>query len=139
MKKLLLGSMLLLAACAPVAPQEKQSVDVAKKLFEAFNRHDWKAMADLYIEPASFLDPAYGKEYFLKSREEIMARYAELQRTFPDIRDAVTNIYPSGETVVVEFVSTGTKPDGTSFTLPIVSILTIEKGMIVKDATYYDL
>ena len=40
--------------------------------------------------------------------------------------------------MIVEFVSTGTAPDGTKFELPIVSIFTIEEGMITKDWTYYD-
>lgn len=96
-------------------------------------------MASLYAEDAGFLDPSLGKEFIEKSREETIARYTELQHMFPDIRDTILHIYSSGETVTVEFLSTGTAPDGTSFSLPIVSILTIRNGLIIRDATYYDL
>ena len=58
---------------------------------------------------------------------------------FPDIKDRIVNIYPSGDKhVVVEFISTGTAPDGTKFELPICTIFTIENGKITKDFTYFD-
>ncbi len=135
-----LGSVLLIAAaCSSSENLEKKNTEVAQKLFEAFNQHDWKTMTDLYAEQAQFLDPSFGPELVTKSRTETIAKYEEMQSAFPDIHDAVQNIYPSGETVTVEFISTGIAPDGTKFSLPIVSILTIREGLIVKDATYYDL
>jgi ketosteroid isomerase-like protein len=58
---------------------------------------------------------------------------------FPNIKDEVVQMYDSGNNVVVvEFVSTGTAPDGTKFKMPICTIFTIEKGKIAKDFTYYD-
>jgi ketosteroid isomerase-like protein len=138
MKKFLLGGMLLLAACASPLKQENKNTEIAQKLFEAFNRHGWKAMTDLYAEQAQFLDPAFGTELVIKSRSETITKYEEMQTMFPDLHDAVKNIYPSGETVVVEFVSTGKAADGTTFSLPIVSVLTIRDRLIIKDATYYD-
>lgn len=140
MKQFILGSMLLLlAACSSsVQPGESHTI-VAKSLFVAFNGHDWKAMADLYSDSAMFLDPSLGKEYVLQTRAETIKKYAEMQKMFPDIHDEVIHIYASGETVTVEFVSTGTAPDSTKFTLPIVTILTFKEGLIIKDATYYDL
>jgi steroid delta-isomerase-like uncharacterized protein len=137
--KLLLGGMLLMAACSSSEIREKKNIEVAQKLFEAFNKHDWKAMTELYAENSQFLDPAFGHELVIKSRLETIAKYSQMQTAFPDIQDAVQNMYPSGETVTIEFVSTGTAVDGTKFSLPIVSILTIRDGLIVKDATYYDL
>ncbi|MBX2915218.1 MAG: nuclear transport factor 2 family protein [Cyclobacteriaceae bacterium] len=138
--KHLLGSMLLiLAACTSPESEVEKNTAVAQKLFEAFNKHNWKAMSELYAEPAQFLDPSFGPEVVIKSRSETIAKYSEMQAAFPDVQDAVQNIYPSGETVTIEFISTGTAPDGTKFSLPIVSILTIRDGLIVKDATYYDL
>lgn len=138
--KLFLGGMLLiLAACTSAENQVEKNTLVAQKLFEAFNKHNWKAMSELYTEQAQFLDPSFGPELVIKSRSETIAKYSEMQAAFPDIQDTIQNIYPSGETVTVEFISTGTAPDGTIFSLPIVSILTIRDGLIVKDATYYDL
>ncbi len=126
------------AYSSPVSQDDKNIV-LAKKLFEAFNKYDWKTMAAFYSDNALFLDPSFGKEFVSKSRVETIAKYAELQSMFPDIQDSVVNLYPSEKTIVVEFISTDTTPDGTKFTLPIVSILTIENEQIVKDATYYDL
>lgn len=131
--------MLLIAACSPLMKQENKNSKVAEKLFEAFNSHNWEAMTDLYAEEAQFLDPSYGTEFVTKSRAETMAKYKEMETIFPNIHDEVKNIHTSGETVIVEFISTGTAADGTTFTLPIVSLLTIRNGLIIKDATYYDL
>jgi len=139
MKKFIFGGMLFLMTACSSSVQENPNVAIAKKLFEAFNQHDWKAMAELYAENALFLDPSFGKEFVSKSRAETIAKYTEMQSMFPDIHDEVKNLYSFGETITVEFTSTGTAPDGTKFSLPIVSILTIKDGLIVKDATYYDL
>lgn len=130
------GVLLFAVACSPSSSRPER---VAEKLFDAFNRHDWKSMVDLYAEEAKFLDPSFGVEPVSKTRSETIAKYTELQKMFPDIHDEVKAMYPNQNTVVIEFISTGTAPDGTTFRLPIVSILTIENGLIVKDATYYDL
>jgi len=39
---------------------------------------------------------------------------------------------------IVEFVASGTAPDGSPFELPIAAIFTIENGVITHDFTYYD-
>jgi ketosteroid isomerase-like protein len=62
-----------------------------------------------------------------------------MQKMFPDLHDELVGVYPSGDKVTVEFVSTGTMSDSIKFSLPIVTVLTFENGLIVKDATYYDL
>jgi len=117
---------------------QEQNVVVVKSMFEAFNKHDWKAMADHYSDSASFLDPAYGTEYVVQSRSEMIQKYNELHAMFPDVHDEVVGLYPSGDKVAVEFVSTG-RNDSVSFTLPISCILTLKDGKIVRDATYYDM
>ena len=108
------------------------------EFFGYFNEHNWEAMAAMYAEKAEFKDPSLGPGIHLQTRKEFIAHYTALQEMIPDVRDSVVNIYPSGESVIVEFVSTGTAPDGTKFTLPICAILTFEDGLIVKDYVYYD-
>lgn len=108
-------------------------------MFEAFNRHAWDSMAGYYADSAMFLDPSFGMEYVLKTRKETAAKYRELAVIFPDIHDKVAGMYASGDKVTVEFVSTGTMGDTLTFKLPIVAVLTFKEGMIVRDATYYDL
>lgn len=110
-----------------------------RQYYDHFNRHDWKAMAALYSETADFKDPSLGTGIVRQTRQQIIDKYAELQKTFPDIHDRIVQTYPSGANqVIVEFVSTGTAPDSSKFELPICTIFTIEDGKITKDYTYYD-
>jgi len=120
------------------AQDEKKNVAAAKKMFEAFNKHEWSTMAGYYSDEALFLDPSFGTECVSKTRKETVAKYAEMEKMFPDIYDEITGIYPSGDKVIVEFTSTGTTPDGTKFKLPIIAVLTFKNGLIVKDASYFD-
>lgn len=117
---------------------EDKNVEVVNAMFEAFNQHDWQKMAAFYSDDASFLDPSYGPDYVTKTREEIASKYAELEKLFPDIHDQVIGMYPSGDKVTVEFVSTGTLTDSLKLKLPIITVLTFKDGLIIKDATYYD-
>lgn len=107
-------------------------------MFEAFNRHNWQAMANYYSQTASFLDPSFGTAYVDKTREETVAKYAEMEKMFPDVHDEIKGIYPSEDKVIVEFIASGTGPDSVRLKLLIISVLTFKDGLIVKDATYYD-
>ena len=112
---------------------------IAKSLFRYFNQHDWEKMAALYTDPAEFKDPSFGQEVVQQTRVQIVEKYRGLEEMSHDVRDDVLQIYPSGDKhVIVEFVSSGTAPDGTKWTLPICTIFTIENGQITKDFTYYD-
>lgn len=136
MKKILL--ILFAVALQSWMPASDNNVKTTKKLFELFNKHDWEAMAKLYADPATFLDPSFGIKEVSKTRAETVAKYKGMQETFPDLHDEVVAIYPSGDNITVEFVATGTAPDGTKFTMPIITVFTFKDGLIVRDATYYD-
>jgi len=141
MKTVLFGLIILIAiGCQPKTTHfdESKNVAIAKAMFDAFNKHQWEAMAGYYSDPASFLDPSFGTEYVGKSRAEVAAKYKSMEDMFPDIHDEVVGVYPSADKVVVEFISSGKASDSLSFTLPIITVLTIKDGLIVKDATYYD-
>jgi ketosteroid isomerase-like protein len=129
---------LLLAGCQYTPDGSSGNLATTKAMFAAFNRHEWDKMASYYSEPASFLDPSFGPAYVNKTRQETASKYADMMSIFPDIHDEIVGIYPSGDKVTVEFISTGTAADGTKFRLPIVTVLTFQDGVIVKDATYYD-
>lgn len=140
-------SVLLLLACNKPEKETSlasldvsaQNVEIVNKVYEHFNEHNWKGMASLYSNPAEFKDPAFGQEVVQQTREEIAAKYQEMGEMFPDIKDEVLKVYPSGANhVVVEFVSSGSAPDGTKWSLPICTIFTVEKGLITKDYTYYN-
>ncbi|MFH6963126.1 nuclear transport factor 2 family protein [Flavobacterium plurextorum] len=112
---------------------------VVKQYFEYFNSHNWKKMAEMYTETADFKDPSLGQGIVKQTRKQIEEKYAGLNEVFPDLKDSIVQIYPSGEKhIIVEFISSGTAPDDSKFELPICTIFTIENGMITKDFTYFD-
>jgi ketosteroid isomerase-like protein len=125
-------------SCQPTDSTQAQNEQRVRQLFEHFNAHDWNSMVALYADSAQCKDPSYGPNMVKMSRQDIQSKHEELQKMAPDIRDDVVAIYPSGQHVVVEFVSSGTLPDGQKMRVPICSILTFEKGKIVQDFTYYD-
>lgn len=138
---IMLAAMAVLASCNPQNPEKMTSENtvLVNQYFEHFNQHDWDKMAALYSETAEFKDPSLGQGIVKQSREQVAQKYRELSEVFPDLSDSVVQVYPSGEKhVIVEFVSSGTAPDGSKFELPICTIFTIEDGQITKDYTYYD-
>lgn len=122
-----------------VTNKDDDHIAHARKMFDAFNQHQWQVMANYYSDSALFLDPAFGKTYIKQSRSQTVEKYALLQRVFPDIKDEIVAMYPSDNKVIVEFISTGTLASGAVFQLPIITVLTFENDLIVKDATYYDV
>ncbi len=107
--------------------------------FEHFNNHEWTKMANMYTETAEFKDPSLGQGIVKQTRQQIIEKYTGLSEVFPDVKDQVIQTYPSGENhIAVEFISTGTAPDGSKFELPICTIFTMENGLITKDFSYFD-
>lgn len=112
---------------------------LVQSYFTHFNNHDWTKMAAMYIDSAEFKDPSFGREIVKQSRQQIIDKYTQLQQAIPDVRDSVLKVYPAGKNnIVVEFLASGTAPDGSTFGLPICTIFTIENGLITQDFTYYD-
>lgn len=123
--------------------KEKNSTSANEKLvkqyFEHFNKHEWIKMANMYAQTSEFKDPSLGQGIVKQTRQQIIDKYSELDKFFPDLHDQVIQIYPSGDKhIIVEFVSSGTAPDNTKFELPICTVFTIENGLITKDFTYFD-
>lgn len=107
--------------------------------FTYFNQHNWEKMAAMYSDTADFKDPSLGQGMVPQTRQQTIEKYAALATQFPDIHDDLLTVYPSGDQhVIVEFVSTGTAPDQSTFTLPVCTIFTIINGKITQDFTYYD-
>jgi SnoaL-like domain len=118
---------------------QEKNIALATQVYHYFNQHEWDKMTSLYAEVATFKDPAFGTEIVQQSRLEIAQKYKEMADMFPDLHDEIIAVYPCADThVIVEFVSSGTSPDGIRWRLPICTIFTIEQGIITKDFTYYD-
>jgi ketosteroid isomerase-like protein len=116
-----------------------KNIELVKIYFDLFNKHDWSKLSQLYSEEAEFKDPSLGKGSINQNRKQFIKKYSDLNSFFPDLKDKVIQIYPSGENhVIVEFISTGTAEDNSKFELPICTIFTIERGHIVKDYSYFD-
>ena len=112
---------------------------IVKQYFEHFNNHEWTKMANMYAETTDFKDPSLGQGIVKQTRQQIVEKYSELHKVFPDLHDQVIQTYPSGDKhIIVEFVSSGTAPDNSKFELPICVIFTIENGLITKDFSYFD-
>lgn len=117
------------------SPNEK----LVKQYFDYFNRHDWDKMAGMYADTAEFRDPSLGPGIVKQTHQQTIDKYSQLSGMFPDVKDEIIRLYPSGDKhIVVEFISTGTAPDSAAFQLPICTIFTIENGLITQDFTYYD-
>lgn len=133
----------------PVSAQSNQDTDndvqsnieIARKAFDAFNRHDWVEQAGFFSDSCQYLDPSYGTEYVVRSRKEKIEKYRGMEQRSPDIKDEITNIFGVGDKVVVEFTSSGTaqtEEGPYKWSLPICVVFTFKDGLIVKDATYYN-
>jgi len=134
---LLAITMLSLFSCSQ--DQAVSNEKLIRQYFGHFNKHDWKSLANLYADTASFKDPSLGLGVFRQARGQIVKKYEGLSQNFPDVSDQIISIYPSGnDHVIVEFVSTGTAPDGSKFELPICTVFEIQNGKITQDFTYYD-
>jgi ketosteroid isomerase-like protein len=138
---------LLFATCALISCNNQNQKDMTttahEKLvdqyFEHFNNHEWAKLANMYTDTVEFKDPALGQGIVKQTRQQIIEKYTGLSEMFPDVKDNVIQTYPSGDKhIIVEFISTGTAPDGSKFELPICTVFTIENGLITKDFTYYD-
>ncbi len=131
---------LMTVACSNCDSKDNpENQQLIQQYFKLFNEHKWPELSEMYAENAEFKDPSFGTKTIKQSKKDFVKKYAELNQIFPDLKDKVINIYPSGDkNIIVEFVSTGTAPDQSKFELPICTIFTIENGKITKDFTYYD-
>lgn len=115
-----------------------KNVKLVHELFKKFNAHDWEAVGNMYTDKASFKFPDKGNKIIVSTIKETIERYEELHKYFPDIQNEIINIYPSKNSVIVEFISRGNSADNIKLELPICIILTFENGKIIKDFTYYN-
>ncbi|MCU0384069.1 MAG: nuclear transport factor 2 family protein [Cyclobacteriaceae bacterium] len=135
--KLTMAVCLVAMACTQTQLPEKENEKTIRKLFESFNQHNWQAMAECYADTALFLDPALGVAPISLTRADIIAKYAEMEKEIPDIRDSVLLIVTKQNQVWVEFISKGKLNDSVQIYLPIATHFTLLNGKVIKDNTYY--
>lgn len=136
---LIIPAILTLFSCNQPKENSGENEKLVKQYFEYFNKHDWHKMAAMYSDTAAFKDPSLGQGIEKQTKAQIIKKYGELSQIFPDVKDEIISVYPSGDKhIIVEFVSTGTAPDSSKFELPICTIFKIENGLITQDFTYFD-
>jgi steroid delta-isomerase-like uncharacterized protein len=136
---LVIPAILTLFSCNQPKENSGENEKLVKQYFEYFNKHDWHKMAAMYSDTAAFKDPSLGQGVEKQTKAQIIKKYGELSQIFPDVKDEIISVYPSGDKhIIVEFVSTGTAPDSSKFELPICTIFKIENGLITQDFTYFD-
>jgi predicted SnoaL-like aldol condensation-catalyzing enzyme len=134
----ILTLLFLLNAC-DIKPKESPNEKLIKQYFEYFNKHNWNKLASMYADTTDFKDPTLGLGIVKQSRKQTIEKYTELSKIFPNLKDEIITMYPSGDNhIIVEFTSSGKAADNTLFELPICTIFTIENGLITKDFTYFD-
>lgn len=133
MKKLFIILICFLFGCEATLTTDQ--IQLTREIFAAFNSHDWEKMASFYADRLEYTSP----EGHFETKAEMLAYYRKMHKAFPDIQDEIITLYPSGSSVIVEFVAKATAPDGSRMELPIMGVLTFEKGKVIRDATYYDL
>jgi hypothetical protein len=67
---------------------------LVKQYFEHFNNHEWTKMANMYSEISEFKDPSLGQGIVKQTRQQIIEKYSELNKIFPDLHDQIIQIYP---------------------------------------------
>ena len=130
-------SLILFAAISmPVLAQESPEA-VVRKRFEATANRNIDAIAALYASDAIETSPA-----FCVPRQGSMGArktYGDLFRDAPGIENEVTNFVVDGNHVAVQFIARVRKPDGSiAFEALLANFLTVERGRIVRDDTYFD-
>lgn len=126
------------------------SAEVARKQFEALNRHDVEAYSGFYAENAVVYDPAYAEP--LKGRSAVRKDMEDFLRAFPDLQAASRAILADGNVLAIEFSMAGTHKGPLSLPAGEVAAtgrtLSFEGGVfarlnaageIVEERRYYDL
>jgi steroid delta-isomerase-like uncharacterized protein len=76
-----------------------------KRLNAAVNAHDLNPIGDLYSEDAEFTWPGVPT---ISGRQAIIAFYAQMLGTFPDVHVTLKRIVEQGDAVAVEYESAAT-------------------------------
>ena len=137
-----LSALLAIALCAcahtpKVEPDEDSPRSVVERRFAAVARYDVEAVAALYAPNAVETSPAFCAERF--GPEGARRTYLELFKAYPTISAHITSMVVQGDHVAVEFLARIRNADGSiAFESRLANFLTIERGMITRDDTYFD-
>ena len=84
---------------------EKRNLDMANKVTDAFNKHDVKALGDLFADDLVWAENGIPKDW---NKKEAIASHASLFKGFSDIKLTQANQWAAGDYVVFEGTFAGT-------------------------------
>jgi steroid delta-isomerase-like uncharacterized protein len=85
---------------------ETKNLETVRAGFDAFNKHDWKALTGFYAADAVFSAQMMPAD--LTGTKALEKHFKELGKAFPDIKSEISTSWAAGDYVVVESTHTGT-------------------------------
>jgi steroid delta-isomerase-like uncharacterized protein len=126
----------------------KETLSVARKVFEAFRDHDLDAFRALLADKATLRDPSSGD--VRRGPDAIVEALQTVLDAIPDLHPEVETLIASGERAAAEVVRTGTHtgelnlpsgtvpPTGRPVRLPEAIFMTVRDGKLVNMTAYVD-
>ncbi len=124
---------------------EQTNLASARAIFDAFNKHDLKAMEAATPDNYKLIEIGQPKDL---NKKEAMASMAEMLAGFSDLAVTTPTMWAAGDYVVVEGTLTGTntgdlksmgvKKTGKKVSVRFLEILRFENGKCVEDMLFYN-
>lgn len=105
------------------------------RLIDAYNRKDAHALAALYAEDV-VLWTSLGAE--TSGRDSVLAHAQELFAALPDETMRADTVVTDGDTIVVEFTSTGTDANDDPYQIEFTEVFELVDGQFAEIRTYID-
>ena len=112
------------------------SQDIARRLYDAFNRRDFDALTAVIAPDAVWAVVTTGVSG--PGRESVLAWALATTEQFRDARIEVTSAYEHGTSCTVEFLLLATHPSGTPLSIATCEILVFRNDQIVSGRVYVD-
>ena len=109
--------------------------EIVARIVEAYNAKDADGVAALYHPDARYWSPLGEWQDGLPA---IKAHIEELHSTLPDEQMEALAVVTDGDTVVVEFRSSGTAPTGKPYRLDFTEVMELRDGKISMVKVYLD-
>lgn len=124
--------------------------EMTRKSIELFNQNRIADWINEFTEDAELVTPLRGST---KGREAIKANFAQMYESYPDIKVTAKRIINEGNTVVLEYVVTGTNtgplrlstgdvlpPTNKKIEVPAVDVATLDaQGKFISIRQYWDV
>lgn len=122
--------------------KEAANVEVVRKLYAAFDKHDWTAFGALLPDDATWSDQTEAKDW---TKAELISDREAAVKSFPDVLLAVHDMWGAGDYVAVTGMITGTNdgdirgaltPTHEKILVPIFAIHQVAAGKVAHTWTF---